>query len=166
MTGVNMAIPTLMLWLHVLAAVAWVGGMIFLTLVVVPVERGVQDPRLRYDLVNKIGIRFKYLGWGSIIILIITGLYNALQKISSWDALVSTGYGKTLLIKVTFVAVMISLSLLHDFYLGPKLVQVGKVRKNQVTNLARFLTILARSNLLIGLLVILLAVSLRRGGMV
>lgn len=138
--------------------------MIFLTLVVVPVERGVQDPKLRYELVNKIGTRFKYLGWGSIIILIITGLYNALQKIPSWDALLSTSYGKTLLLKLVFVFIMFTLSALHDFYLGPKLVQRGKMKKETITNLTRFLTILARGNLLLGLIVILLAVTLRSGG--
>lgn len=163
MTDGSMAVPTLMLWLHILAAVAWVGGMIFLTLVVVPVERGIEDPRLRYDLVNKVGIRFKYLGWGSIGILTITGLYNLFQKISTWDDLVSTGYGRTLLLKLVFVSIMFSLSALHDFFLGPKLVQMGK-NKGRITDLVRLVTVLARGNLLLALLVILLAVSLRSGG--
>ncbi len=164
MTDWSMIVPTLMLWLHIMAAIAWVGGMIFLTLVVVPVERGIADPRLRYDLVNKIGVRFKYLGWGSIFILIATGTYNILQKVSSWDDLVATGYGKTLLVKLVIVSVMFSLSILHDFFLGPKLVQVGKKERTKLESLARVVTILARGNLLLALIVILLAVSLRRGG--
>jgi len=159
-----MALPTIVLWIHILAATAWVGGMIFLSLIVVPVERGVQDPKLRYELVNKIGTRFKYLGWGSIILLTITGVYNALQKIGTWDALTNTGYGRTLLLKLALVFLMFTLSALHDFYLGPKLVQRGKIEKTEITNLTRFLTLLARGNLLLGLLVILLAVSLRSGG--
>jgi uncharacterized membrane protein len=159
-----MVLPSLVLWIHILAAIAWVGGMIFLTLVVVPVERGVQDRKLRYELVNKIGTRFKYLGWGSIVLLVITGLYNVLQKIPSWDVLLSTSYGKTLLLKLVFVFIMFALSALHDFYLGPKLVQRGKIKKEKITNLTRFLTILARGNLLLGLIVILLAVTLRSGG--
>jgi uncharacterized membrane protein len=157
------AIPTLMLWLHILAAVAWVGGMIFLTLVVVPVERRIQDPRLRFDLVNRIGIRFKYLGWASIAILIVTGTYNTLYKVSSWDQLMTTGYGKTLLIKLAIVAFMFSLSIAHDFFLGPKLVEKARERK-KIKDLAYIVTILARGNLILALLVILLAVSLRTGG--
>ncbi len=138
--------------------------MIFLTLVVVPVERGVQDPKLRYELVNKIGTRFKYLGWGSITLLTITGVYNVLQKITSWDALLSTSYGRTLLLKLALVFLMFALSALHDFYLGPKLVERG-MKKQKITSLTRFLTILARGNLFLGLLVILLAVTLRSGGL-
>lgn len=164
MTDGNMALPTLMLWLHIMAAIAWVGGMIFLTLVVVPVERGIEDRRLRYDLVNKIGIRFKYLGWASILILITTGVYNVLQKLSSWDELFSTSYGKTLLLKLVIVFLMFSLSVLHDFFLGPRLVQMGKKEKTKINTLARIVTILARGNLLLALIVILLAVSLRSGG--
>ena len=157
-----MAPLSLILWIHILAAIAWVGGMIFITLVIVPVERGIQDNKLRYELVNKIGTRFKYLGWGGIIILITTGLYNSLQKISAWNDLVNTSYGKTLLLKLALVFIMISLSIIHDFYLGPKLVERGT--EGRATNLTRFLTILARGNLFLGLLVILLAVTLRFGG--
>ncbi len=159
----NTALPTLMLWLHILAAVAWVGGMIFLTLVVVPVERRIEDPRLRFDLVNRIGTRFKYLGWGSIAVLIATGTYNTLHKVSSWDQLLGTGYGQTLLVKLVIVAFMFSLSIAHDFFLGPRLVEKAKGRK-KIKDLAYIVTVLARGNLILALLVILLAVSLRTGG--
>lgn len=136
--------------------------MIFLTLVVVPVERRVEDPKLRYELVNKIGTRFKYLGWASIAVLLVTGLYNALQKVTL-ESLFTTSYGKTLVLKLLLVLIMLALSALHDFYLGPRLVERGK-EKGQVMRLARFLTVLARGNLFLGLLVMLLAVTLRSGG--
>jgi uncharacterized membrane protein len=159
-----MPLLELVLWLHILAAVTWIGGMIFLTLIVVPVEKKIQDSKLRYELVNKIGIRFKYLGWGSMLMLVITGTYSALQKVHSWSELINTGYGRTLLLKLVLVFLMFSLSILHDFYLGPKLVQRG-IKGGKITNLASIVALLARGNLLLGLIVILLAVSLRFGGL-
>lgn len=158
-----MPVSEVVLWLHILAAIAWIGGMIFLTLVVVPVERKIQDPGLRYDLVNRIGIRFKYLGWGSILVLVTTGTYTALQKLHAWGDFLGTGYGRTLILKLALVSLMLLLSILHDFYLGPELVQRG-MKKGRITSLGRVVTLLARGNLLLGLIVILLAVFLRRGG--
>lgn len=156
--------PTLVLWVHLLAAVAWIGGMIFLTVVLVPVERGIGDPKLRFDLVNKIGTRFKYLGWASIAVLLLTGLYNALTRIPSWGALFGTRYGLTLVTKILLVILMVVLSALHDFYLGPRVAE-SAMKQQRIPRELIVLTYLARGNLLIGLLVVYLAVSLRAGGL-
>ncbi len=157
-------LPTLVLWVHLLAATAWIGGMIFLTVVLVPVERGITDPKLRFELVNKIGTRFKYLGWVCIAILVITGLYNAVIRIPSWDALFSTRYGLTLITKLAFVALMIALSAIHDFYLGPRVAESAMKTRGLPWELI-LLTYLARGNLILGLVVIYLALSMRAGGL-
>lgn len=152
------------LWIHLLAAVAWIGGMIFLTLILVPVVRGIKDQKLRYELVRKVAIRFKYLGWTCIGILLITGVFNAFQRIASWEELLITGYGKTMILKLFLFSVIIIFSAFHDFYLGPKMVYKVNAQKKDVPKLRRVLVALARGNLLLGLIVIFLGISLRWNG--
>lgn len=154
----------LVLWVHLLAVIAWVGGMIFLTLILVPVERGIKDQKLRYEILNKVGRRFKYLGWGCIVILLITGTFSAIQKIGSSDVLFHTGYGKTFLLKLFLVSIIIILSAIHDFYLGPRLVYNAKAENKPTHVLTSILILLARGNLLLVLAVIFLGLSLRWGG--
>ncbi len=155
-------IDVLSLWLHLLAAMAWIGGMVLVGVILVPITRGMSDHALRYDLVGKVGVRFKYLAWASMALLLITGLYSALAKILSWDMLLGTGYGKTLLLKGALFLLMIALSAIHDFYLGPKVVAMGA--RAASARESAMLSYLARGNLLVGLVVLYLAVSLRKGG--
>jgi putative copper export protein len=138
--------------------------MIFLTVVLVPVERGICDSTLRFELVNKIGIRFKYIGWIAIAILALTGLFIALIRVPSWEALFGTRYGRTLVAKLILVSSMVVLSAIHDFYLGPRVVESAK-KAQKIPRELRILTYLARGNLALGLLVIYLALSLRTGGL-
>jgi putative copper export protein len=44
----------------------------------------------------------------------------------SWDALLDTTFGHILLVKLALVAVMIGLSIAHDFFLGPRQRDLGR----------------------------------------
>jgi uncharacterized membrane protein len=48
--------------LHVLGAIVWIGGMLFIALVLVPVVRRL-EPLERARLVQAIGLRFRTVGW-------------------------------------------------------------------------------------------------------
>ena len=60
------------LLLHILPAVIWIGGMVFLGIVLIPVLR---DPSLRAQavpLIQRTGRRFRNLGWTCFVILVVT----------------------------------------------------------------------------------------------
>ncbi|HEU4437873.1 MAG TPA: DUF4149 domain-containing protein, partial [Methylomirabilota bacterium] len=59
-------------WLHVLAAITWIGGMLFIALVLVPITRRLEDPALRTRLVHEIGLRFRAVGWIALGVLLAT----------------------------------------------------------------------------------------------
>lgn len=108
------------------AAIVWLGGMFFLAAVGAPILRRVEPPALRAHLFRALGQAFRNVGWGAIGVLLATGIANlAFRGLASRAALENRGlwrspYGHALTIKLTCVALMIALSALHDFVLGPR----------------------------------------------
>lgn len=171
---INPWLDTIVLWIHILAAISWVGGMIFVAFIVGPYVRRAFPPAERIPLMAAVGKRFSYLGWSAIFTLVCTGIYNAVRFLRSWDALLDTTFGHILLAKMALVAVMIGLSIAHDFFLGPRQRDLGRqLRQTKppspeqapaaqaLQRLRRWTVLIAQMNLLLGVLVILLAASLQ-----
>lgn len=148
------------LFLHLIAAFFWVGGMLFLVFIIAPFLMTV-EPRERSRIYQFVGQKYRKLAWIAIVTLLITGplnLYFLGLPISSLgdSTFLSAPYGRTLLIKLILVATIITSSLIHDFYLGPK-----ARSDRRYSSLARAL---GRLNLFIALLIAMFAVFLRLGG--
>ncbi|MDR7556539.1 MAG: DUF4149 domain-containing protein [Armatimonadota bacterium] len=155
-------------FLHILAAVVWVGGTVFLSLVLVPVARRL-PPAERASLITQVGVRFRTVGWIALAVLVLTGLANAAFRGVTWESVVTgrvlaSTWGQTLGLKVALVAVILGLSALHDFVVGPA---ASRVATGQATPEAlrrrRQAAWLGRINLVLALVVLLLAVFLVRG---
>jgi len=155
--------------LHVLAALFWLGGMFFLAVVGAPVLRKVEPPALRAELFRKLGEGFRVAGWVSIGILLLTGVGNLhFRGLLDADVLGSAAfwsqrYGRTLLWKLLAVAVMIGVSAVHDFWLGPK---AGELTPGspEALRARRAAAWLARINAVVGIVLVFVAVRLARGG--
>jgi uncharacterized membrane protein len=171
-------LDALVLWVHILAAISWVGGMIFVAFILGPYVRRSFPPEQRTPLMAAVGKRFSILGWCAIFTLICTGIYNAVRFLGSWDALLSTTFGHILLVKIALVGVMIVLSILHDFFLGPRQRDLSRLmfrsqplsskpslpgtgEGHTLRRLRRWTILIAQMNLLLGVVVILLAASLQ-----
>lgn len=154
----------LMQWLHIVAAVAWIGGMIINGLILAPSLK-VIDPADRGKLMGAVVKRFTPIAWFSIIILIVTGIPRALINVSSWSVLFNTTYGQVLAIKLLLVAIMIIIGVIIAFVLGPRTAPApggtSKSPSPETVRAQRQLEILGGLNLLLGLTVILLAAILR-----
>jgi len=107
-----MTLTLVVRFLHVAAALTWVGGMLFVALVLVPVMRR-EEPPLRRRLVHAAGVRFRAVGWISIGLLIVTGLANVWLRP---ELMTLTRFW----VKIALVAVAILLGAVHDFLLGPR----------------------------------------------
>lgn len=122
--------------IHVFGAIVWVGGMLFLTAVVVPFARSL-PPEARVATVAAIGRRFRPLGWAALTMLVGSGLYTmARMGLLGWAFLTGTGYGRLLLVKIGLVALIVFLVALHDFVLGPRL-RRGTGSRTMMVSLAR-----------------------------
>ncbi|MCS7196461.1 MAG: hypothetical protein RMH93_04105 [Aquificaceae bacterium] len=144
-----------MLFLHIISACLWVGGMLFLVFVVSPFVRKLS---IRDQLFQEVGRRFSLFGTlGALSMLAITGLFNVHYLLGLSNlADFSSSYTKTLLHKIAVFVLVVFVSLAHDVYFGPRAVNSSFYR-----SMARVLGLL---NLLLSLLIVYLAVKLRFGG--
>ena len=73
-------------WIHLISASIWVGGSIFLGVVLAPLLKKMSlSIEERLELMIKVGRRFNKIALPSLIILIGTGIYNShlvLQSLS------------------------------------------------------------------------------------
>lgn len=161
-------------WLHVLAAIFWLGGSLFLALVVLPVFRAEGRSSEALELVHRVGPRFSRLGWAALAALAATGLVNLWFRGGSLAALATAAFwlrpaGAVLAAKLALVAAIVVLSLLHDRRDGPRSriapgasARVGEQAPEAGEPARRRARILARINLILGLAVVALAVVLVR----
>ena len=105
-------------------AAVWVGGLVYTAAVVVPFAVS-HEARERQRILRGLARRFRWIGWGSIVVLILTGIGNlvlryrpiSIGQIFNGD--VFNPEKEPLLAiwlpwKLMFVAVMIGLMLFHD----------------------------------------------------
>ncbi len=117
----NALIPLLADFAHLLAAAVWLGGVSTLGLALVPAA--LRAPNLTSGLSAAIR-RFSPLAVGCVLILALTGLAQANLVLDGFDALFSTGYGQTLIVKVMLFGGLIGFGALHQRVLAPRLLDV------------------------------------------
>jgi putative copper export protein len=137
-------------WLHVVAAMVWVGGMLFVALVLVPALRRLDDPPLRARLIHEVGLRFRTVGWVALGVLVVTGVAN----LWLFPHLIGSPRFHA---KLGLVVLALTLAGLHDFVLGPRAGAPGADPA-----LRRRASWLARVNVLVVLAVVALGLSLLR----
>lgn len=139
------------LWLHYLASVMWIGGMAFNILVLRP-SMIVIDQSQRPVLGTTVLKRFIIFAWLSIVLLIITGISIALSRVAFGD-IFRTTYGIVLLSKHFVTLIMILIVTWISFVLSTKLAPFAP-KPNTIL-------ILVKTNLSLGIIVLLLTAILR-----
>jgi putative copper resistance protein D len=155
--------------IHVLAALLWLGGMLFLGVVGAPVLRAIEPPALRQRLFNELGRRFRTVGWIAIATLVVTGvLLLRARGLLHWSGVFGSPafwrstLGLALAAKLATVVTMIAVSAVHDFLLGPAAGRATPGSPGAIA-LRRRAALLARVNALVGILLVVAAVRLVRG---
>ncbi|HSJ09906.1 MAG TPA: DUF4149 domain-containing protein [Longimicrobiales bacterium] len=152
---------------HVFAALLWLGGMFFLAVVGAPVLRKVEPPELRAALFRQLGEQFRTVGWVAIAVLLVTGTLNLhfrgmltlLGSAQFWG----TGYGIALAWKLGAVAAMLVVQTIHDFRVGPAASRLPPGSPAMLKT-RRHAALLARLSAVFGIIVVVAAVRLARGG--
>lgn len=156
-------------FVYILAAIIWIGGILFLALVLVPVLRA-QPRQARAALLGAVGDRFRTVGWIAIATLLVTGVWNLRNRGFDWATILSADifagrFGQILLVKLSLVVAVLALSALHDFVLGPASTAAARDLDldQRAEALRRTASWVARVNALLVLVIVGLAVGLVRG---
>ena len=104
--------------LHLVATAAWLGGLFSLVLLLAA-ARGTDDASI--FMAAEVTKRFSTLGIASVGTLFLTGFVNAWFLVGSLDALLVTGYGRLLTLKIGLFAVMVAFAAINRFWLTPRL---------------------------------------------
>ena len=156
-------------WVHLVAAIAWVGGQLFLVLVLLPVLRRALPPAQRTPIVAQLGQRFAVVSWISLGLLLVTGFLNGERRGVAWESLpaAQSTYGQVLFAKLCLVAAVIALTLLHGQVLGPRITRLASGAsigspdaETHRRRLARLSIIVSGTNLLLNLAIVYLAARL------
>lgn len=150
------------LFLHIISAIFWIGGMLFLVAVIAPYLKTLTDPKDKSRIYQVVGTQYRKWGWVAIITLLVTGpvilytLYGLPPSAIADPALHSSAWGTTLVIKLALVVIIVISALVHDFWIGP--------RSRNSPGFSKIARLFGRVNLLIALLIVIFAVLLRAGG--
>jgi uncharacterized membrane protein len=112
---------TVIIWIHLVAAIAWIGGLLFHRMVLRPAIGRVSLPgkgrEILTGIFSRIEARFKTLRWLSLATLLVTGIVNLLNEGGS--ARMESAWGAWLMLKLLFVLIVIGLTAIHDVGMAP-----------------------------------------------
>jgi copper transport protein len=119
-TGTDAGLSTAFDALHAWATAAWLGGLVMLAVLAVPLLRALGDDD-RVHLGAAIIVRFSSLAVAAVVVLVVTGVYRALAELPSFHALWTTTYGVVLIVKLAIFVLMLVLAAWNRFMLHPRL---------------------------------------------
>ena len=105
--------------IHLLAAGAWLGGLLPLALLYSHARRA-RDPAWA-AIARAATLRFSALGMTSVGAILVTGIINAWFLVGTIARLIDTEYGQLLLAKIMIFAVMVGIAAFNRLRLTPRL---------------------------------------------
>ena len=148
----------LTLWLHVLSAAVWLGGLLFQSHILFPLlARGAPG-----EPVAQAVRRFRRVAWTALGLLVLTGLHN-LTRLPPVAAMVESGVLKLLALKLFLVVVLLMLSAHRDFGVAARLLRAVAAGRDPNAALQTMVRI-DRVLLLLGVILLYLGLAVSRGG--
>jgi uncharacterized membrane protein len=163
-SGLAAAMTVLLVWLHLLAAISWIGGTIFLSVVLVPVLKREPFVSQKALLFRTIARRFRAVVWGAIAVLLFTGPLLLHQQ--GIPIMNPSGWPMILAVKLGLVTILLLLTLTHDLISGPRVGRIVQLPTESRTRFDHALVVwspwVARLSLILALAVLFAAVLLVR----
>ena len=107
--------PLLVLWLHLLGVVVWVGGLAYQAHVLGPAVR-----RGGVAAFADAARRARPVAWAAVAVVVLSGLYNV-TRLGPLERVLASGAGLLLAGKVVLVLAMVALAAQRDFAQVPRL---------------------------------------------
>jgi putative copper resistance protein D len=141
----DVSVVVLVDYAHVLGATAWMGGLFAFALVMMR-----SAPAWPPTLPAMVARRFSALAGFCLLVVILSGIYNAWTEVRVWAALWRTTYGQVLLVKLAFVLVVAGVGGVSRFFVLPMFGATPRAGLDRVrTRLVRFVMMEATVGLVI-----------------
>lgn len=154
----------LTIFLHIVAACLWLGGMLFLILAFIP---GIKNHPDKINLIAQISLKFRKVGIVALIVLLITGIAQLENRGVQWtvEYFTDSPFGRMAGLKILVFIAIIAVSLVHDHYLGTRAIEAWKNRPDhpETVKLRSLSRILGRISFLLALSAVLIGIILVRG---
>jgi len=120
---------------HLLAAGAWIGGLVPLALFFAAARRddGSACARAARDATR----RFSLVGIAAVCTILATGILNSVFLVGSIPALLGTGYGHLLLVKIALFLTMVTFAAINRQWLLPQLAETPSGAASSRRNILR-----------------------------
>jgi len=107
-------LDALTMWAHLVAASIWVGGSMFIGIVLAPLLKTISDSvEGRLAIMIRVGRKFNRIAIPSLLILIASGIYNSVNLFAKPSLFLSTNYGLVLVVKIILVIILIVTFAVH-----------------------------------------------------
>ena len=133
--------------LHLVAGALWLGGLVAIALVLA-------DLAARDDSGAVVLARFSTWAAGSLAVLVVAGTFLAWRIAGSWGALLDTGYGALLLVKVLLVAVAVAIAAWNRLSVLPRLRDAARRKERRDAAAVLVRTTLAEAGVLLAVLLV------------
>ena len=152
-------------WIHIVAVTVWIGPQFFMFLVTVPAVRVIEDPAVRLQVMRVIVQRFGWLAWAAMAVIVLSGVSNLFQEATEFGHLWDTEYRyfQIFSTKMVLVGLMVILTALHTFVIGPKQLRLQEEMQGdsaEAAGLRRVSIIVSSLTLLISIAVVYAAALL------
>lgn len=156
-----MSFQAFIMWLHLLGAMIWVGGLVFLVLVVDPALKLATSVREYLRLGLSVEGRFRAVMWPAVGAVLLTGLFNVINLL--FITSVSGGsmpplFTRILALKIGLVVVMVILQAIDQLVVRPKRIEGLKDLASEGKALPAPLLAWQRLSQRIGVVIMVLAV--------
>jgi putative copper export protein len=164
MSALEQAIIT---WIHLVSAAIWVGGSLFIGIVFSPLLKTIANSlEERMQIMIRVGRRFNKIAVPSLIILMVTGLYNSHVLLSKPELLVATSYGIFLIIKIILVVALVVIYAIHVRIIRKDIeekIMSNQMPEYQIQKLRKKIIILGEITVVLSLAILFLASLLDAG---
>lgn len=157
----------LLTWIHLTSATIWVGGSLFIGAVLAPILKTMSfSLEERLQIMIKVGRKFNKIAIPSLIILIVTGIYNSVPFFNNYEMLFSTNYGNLLTIKIILVIAIIIAYIIHIRIIRKDVEEkiiAKQLTEKQIQILRKKIIILGEVIVVLSIVVLFLAALLKVG---
>lgn len=151
----------IILFIHILAAVLFIGPQVFLVAAGIPAARTVQDLKQRAAAIRMMTGRFGWIGGGALLALLITGMINYAHANDEGE-LDFKRYFMVLQVKLTLVAIVVIGTILHGWVFGRRLqdLQESNASEADLAKVRRWSVMLSMATLAASIIILFLAALL------